>query len=60
VGGLPATLQEALQALAEDSTARAWMSPLLYDAYLAVKRSEIDAAAEADLEETCRRYAAIY
>ena len=60
VGGLPRTLDEALQALAEDETARGWMSPLLYDAYLAVKRAEIDAAAELKLDELCRRYAEIY
>jgi glutamine synthetase len=60
VGELPRTLDEALQALAEDETARGWMSPLLYDAYLAVKRAEIDAAAELKLDELCRRYAEIY
>ncbi len=34
VGVLPASLQEALRALDEDGTARAWMTPLLYDAYI--------------------------
>jgi glutamine synthetase len=60
VGALPASLADALQALARDETARGWMTPLLYDAYLAVKRAEIDAAANLDLDEVCRRYAAIY
>jgi glutamine synthetase len=60
VGGLPATLEDALAALAADETARAWLSPLLYDAYVAVKRAEIAAAAELDPQELCRRYAAIY
>ena len=60
VGGLPASLTDALQALARDDTARGWMTPLMYDAYLAVKRAEIEAAADLDLEELCRRYAAIY
>ena len=36
------------------------MAPLLYDAYASVKRAELDAAAGCDLEELCRRYAAIY
>jgi glutamine synthetase len=60
VGALPQTLAESLQALADDDTARGWMPPLLYDAYLSVKRAELDAAADVDLEELCRRYAAIY
>ncbi len=60
VGALPATLQESMRALAEDDTVRGWLSPLLYDAYVSVKRAEIDAAAELDLEEVCRRYGAIY
>ena len=60
VGGLPASLEESLRALAEDATARAWMTPLLYDAYLSVKRAEIRAAKDLDLEEVCGRYAAIY
>jgi len=60
VGALPASLEESLQALAADATARAWMAPLLYDAYLSVKRAEVDAAAEETLEQTCGRYAAIY
>jgi glutamine synthetase len=60
VGALPASLADSLQALAEDVTARAWMRPLLYDAYLSVKRAELEMAANSDLGETCRRYAAIY
>ncbi len=60
VGGLPATLDEALRALADDGTVRGWMTPLLYDAYTSVKRAELDAATDVDLEELCRRYAAIY
>jgi glutamine synthetase len=60
VGALPATLEQALQALADDDTARGWMTPLLYDAYVSVKRAELDAAGDTDLEELCRRYAAIY
>ena len=41
-------------------TARAWMTPLLYEAYVSVKRAEIRAADKLDLSEVCRRYAAIY
>ena len=60
VGALPETLAESLQALAEDNVVRGWMTPLLYDAYLSIKRAELDAAADVDLEELCRRYGAIY
>ena len=60
VGALPGTLAESLQALAEDNVVRGWMTPLLYDAYLSVKQAELDAAADVDLEELCRRYGAIY
>ncbi len=60
VGALPASLEDALQALAEDETARSWMTPLLYEAYVAVKRYELQATGDWDIEELCRRYAAIY
>jgi glutamine synthetase len=60
VGGLPSSLQDALEAFASDDTARAWMTPLMYEAYLAVKRAEIAAAAGEELHEVCGRYAAIY
>ena len=60
VGALPASLEDSLQALAEDDTVREWMTPLLHDAYLAVKRAELQAVAGLDLSEVCGRYAAVY
>jgi glutamine synthetase len=60
VGALPGSLEESLQALAEDHTARAWLGPLMYEAYMSVKRAEVQGAGRQALEETCRRYAAIY
>ena len=36
------------------------MTPLMYEAYVAVKRAEIAAAADEDLHELCRRYGDIY
>lgn len=60
VDGLPDSLADALAALADDRTARAWMTPLMHDAYLAVKRSEVDAAENLDQRELCARYAWIY
>jgi glutamine synthetase len=60
LGALPSTLDDALQALAADDAARGWLKPLLYDAYVGVKRSEMQAAQELDVAELCRRYADIY
>jgi glutamine synthetase len=60
VGALPASLQEAMGALAEDDTARGWLGAPLYEAYVAVKRAELQAVAEWDIDELCRRYAAVY
>jgi glutamine synthetase len=60
VGALPATLEESLEAFAQDSRARAWMTPLMYEAYTSVKRFEVAATADLDIEELCRRYASIY
>ena len=60
VGALPASLEEALQALAADEVVRGWMPPLLYDAYVSVKRAELEAVTGLDLGEVCRRYAAVY
>jgi glutamine synthetase len=60
VGALPATLEQSLRALADDGAARGWMTPLLYDAYSSVKQAELNATMGVDLEEVCRRYAAIY
>ena len=60
VGALPASLEESLRALAEDDVARGWLGGTLYEAYVGIKRSELDAVAELDLGEVCERYAAIY
>ena len=60
VGGLPDSLEHSLRALDEDDAARGWMAPLLHEAYVGVKRSEVDAARDWDLAEVCRRYAQIY
>jgi glutamine synthetase len=60
VGALPDSLTDSLQALAEDATARAWMAPLMYEAYVAVKRAEIEVTADWDIEQLAERYAYIY
>lgn len=60
VGALPTSLQDSLRALEEDGVARAWLGPLLYEAYVGIKRAEVEAAVNWDVEELCRRYASIY
>ncbi len=60
VGELPASLEDALQALEEDDVARTWMNPLLHEAYMSVKRAEVAAVSEWEPAERCRRYAEIY
>ena len=60
VGALPTSLEDSLQALAGDEAACGWLAPPLYDAYTGIKRAELEAAATADLQEVCRRYARIY
>jgi glutamine synthetase len=60
VGALPESLADALEALEQDDLVREWMGSLLYDAYTSVKRAELAAAEGVHLEESCRRYAAIY
>jgi len=60
VGALPGSLADSLRALAEDETVREWFARRLYDAYVGVKRAEIEAVADLDIGEVCARYAAIY
>lgn len=60
VGGLPESLGQSLQALEADATARAWLPPLLGEAYLSLKRAELAATEQLDPKESCRRYAAVY
>ncbi|HEX4188835.1 MAG TPA: glutamine synthetase family protein [Solirubrobacteraceae bacterium] len=60
VGAMPESLDASLEALARDETVRGWLKPLLYDAFVGVKHSELQAAEGVDIGELCRRYAAIY
>lgn len=57
---LPASLTEALEALDADERARAWLPPVMYESYVAVKRAEIELAAAADPTEVARRYRDAY
>lgn len=60
VGALPATLADALDALEGDAELRGWMPAIMYEAFVSIKRTELSASARLDLQELCRRYAAIY
>ncbi len=57
---LPTSLAEALAALAASAPARAWMGPILHDAYLMLKRAELAALADATEAEICTRYVNAY
>jgi glutamine synthetase len=60
VGKMPTSLQESMDALAEDGAARGWLGQALYDAYASVKQAELQGASDLELPELCGRYAAIY
>jgi glutamine synthetase len=53
---LPGSLADALDLLDADSIAKAWLPPVMYSSYVAVKRTEIGMFAGADAESMCRRY----
>lgn len=53
---LPSSLGEALDMLAADAVVRSWMSPTMYAAYTAVKRTEIEMFADKDVDHMCQRY----
>jgi glutamine synthetase len=57
---LPASLSEALTALAASQTAAAWFGPAFFDVYLRFKRGELKALEGLDEAAVCERYAAIY
>jgi glutamine synthetase len=60
VGGLPRSLEDALAALEQDPSAREWLSPLMFEAYVSLKRAEVEGTAAEDLAQRCARYARIY
>lgn len=57
---LPATLDDALAALADDAEARSWMSPTMYSAYVDLKRTESALAASLSPDEVCARHLTAY
>jgi glutamine synthetase len=57
---LPSTLARALDTLEADPIAKAWLPPVMYSSYVAVKRTEIAMFAGVDPLEICRRYHDVY
>jgi glutamine synthetase len=57
---LPATLEQALDALEASKAARAWMGGTFHDAYLEHKRGEAAMMAGLTEAEQCDRYAETY
>jgi glutamine synthetase len=60
IAPLPATLTEALDTLEKDKVVRGWFSDNLWQAFLAVKRKEVDMFKNATAEDICARYANAY
>jgi glutamine synthetase len=60
VRGLPASLEEALAAFANDDLVAAEVPPDLREGYLAMKRTEIAVLDGVPLPEACARYARAY
>ena len=57
---LPASLEEALDAFAQDPCVTGWFSPTMVEAYTALKRHEMRLYAEARPERMCERYTQVY
>ena len=57
---LPASLDEALEALAASDEAREWFGETFFQAYLQFKRSELKAIEALTEAQTCARYAEVY
>jgi glutamine synthetase len=53
---LPSSLDEALATLDADAAVKAWLPPVMYESYVAVKRKELEMFAGVDPVEMCRRY----
>lgn len=57
---LPDSLGTALDALEADPEVRAWFSDDLWDAYLSMKRTEIELLTDVAFDEQCRRYRDVF
>jgi glutamine synthetase len=57
---LPASLDEAIDALEQTAAAREWFGPVFFDAYLRAKRAEARNTRDLDPAILCARYAEAY
>jgi len=57
---LPASLEAALDAFAEDESATGWFTPTMVQAYTALKRHEVRLYAESRSLHMCQRYMQVY
>ncbi len=60
IAALPGTLSEALDTLERDKLVKSWFSDNLWNAYISVKRKEVDMFKDANAEEIMSRYANAY
>lgn len=60
IASLPASLPEALDLLVSDEVVSRWMSPLMLESYVAVKRMEHELTEGETPEQTCERYRNAY
>ncbi|MBL8701501.1 MAG: glutamine synthetase [Alphaproteobacteria bacterium] len=57
---LPASLGDALDALARDRVVRGWASETFWNCYLSMKRTELVQLGKLDTEAQCEAYAQVY
>ena len=60
IKALPSSLSEALDLMIADEEVRGWMSPVMLESYVAVKRTEVELTEGETAEETAARYRAAY
>ena len=60
IATLPSSLPEALDLLVSDPVVSRWMSPLMLESYVAVKRMEHELTIGETVEQTCERYRNAY
>ena len=57
---LPGSLTEALDTLEKDKVVRSWFADNLWNAFISIKRKEVDMFKNSTPEEICARYAYAY
>ncbi len=57
---LPSSLEDSLDVLLSDEVAASWMPAPLRDAFVAVKRTELQSVENLSDDELCAKYAAVY